>query len=145
MSQYNSLHCCLCLEELSASTRPVQEVLEKGLNTTKKISPERNLEELLGYLQGIAISVESITVHKDYRRKFADARRSSLIPSEAKRLRSQARNLFEWRKCCFFCDSTVDFKHKDQARRDRGGLAHPPPHFCCVMFYVMLFVSRLHF
>ena len=95
MSRYNSLHWCLCLEELSASTRPVQEVLLKGFNTMKKISRERNLEELFDYLQDIGISGETISVHKDCRRKFTDARRSSSIPPEAKRLRSQARDLFE--------------------------------------------------
>ena len=69
----DSLHCCLCLEELSK--RDTQQVLLKRLKTLIKRSEEQEMTELAAYLKQFRQSDENLHVHKACGRKFTDSRR----------------------------------------------------------------------
>ena len=117
MDQYDSLHSCSCLEELSQRDR--QQVLLKGLKTLIKRSEEQEMTKLAAYLKQFKQSDENLHVHKDCRRKFTDSRRQSTNPVPAKKLRSSVTVTFDSKSLCFFHSSKVDFRNKDRDQHRR--------------------------
>ena len=133
MSQYDSLHCRLCLEELPSF--PVQRILNKGLKTITKCCQQRDMMELLNYLKSTERSNTDLFVHTNCCRKFTDSRkRSSTMPLQIspKKLRSSS-DAFDWKHYCFLCDSAIVFRHKgrNQGRWKVGaeGAEAPPTFF----------------